>query len=136
MNLISYLSGILFRKVCHLASFVMIFLTLIAPLSFAEKPQITTYKTPLQAVLAENEVAMHQELSSVTISQKLNRVESPDKVTITITQSGFLDDSVEGTQEIYQLRLIAKGWMIDSKEVLVKCYRGPNTQEYVEQICL
>lgn len=97
---------------------------------------INHYETPLQAVLTENDFSEHQELSSIVLTQALNRVENPDEVTITLTQSGFLDDSIEGMKEIYQLRHLPKGWVIESKEIYVKCYRGPNTTDYVKQICL
>lgn len=101
-----------------------------------QMPIINYYETPLQAILTENAFAEHQELSTISLTQTLNRVENPDEVTITLIQSGFLDDSINGTKEIYQLRLTPKGWVIEHKDMLIKCYRGPNTTDYVEQICL
>lgn len=119
-----------------LLSILLILLS--APMTFAEtnKPLINYYDTPLQAVLTENAFAEHQELATVSLTQELNHVENPDSVTITLIQSGFLDDSIAGTKEQYQLHRTDKGWVIDAKEITVKCYRGPNTEEYVKQICL
>ena len=101
-----------------------------------ETPLVNYYETPLQAILTENAFAEHQELATISLTQTLNRVESPDEARVTLIQSGFLDDSIEGTKEVYQLRLTPNGWVIEDKETYIKCYRGPNTTEYLEQICL
>lgn len=119
--------------------FLILLIGSIAQLIKAETEEallINYYETPLQAVLTENAFAEHLELATISLSQTLNRVESPDEATITLIQSGFLDDSIEGTKEIYQLKLMPEGWVIHSKEIYIKCYRGPNTEDYVEQICL
>lgn len=119
------------------ALFALLFTALLSiAVAETDEPLVNYYETPLQAVLTENAFAEHYELADVSLTQTLNRAESPNHVIISLTQSGFLDDSIEGTQEIYDLRLTEEGWIIDHKETLIKCYRGPDTEQYLEQICL
>lgn len=135
MNLITQCSALHLLK-CSVRSVLLLSLLLSLALAETDNPLINYYKTPLQAVFTENAFAEHQELTTINLTQVLDRTENPSQVTITLTQSGFLDDSIQGTQEIYTLKLTEKGWIIDHKEMLIKCYRGPNTTEYLEQICL
>ena len=135
MNLITQCSALHLLK-CSVRSVLLLSLLLSLALAETDNPLINYYETQLQAVFTENAFAEHQELATINLTQVLDRTENPSQVTITLTQSGFLDDSIQGTQEIYTLKLTEKGWIIDHKAMLIKCYRGPNTTEYLEQICL
>ena len=60
----------------------------------------TVYATPLQAVLADNPFT-ENDLSTLSLSQELNRGENADKVMITLIESGLVDDSIFATKNIY-----------------------------------
>ena len=115
-------------------------ITSISTIAFAEILQLTekeTFATPLQAVIAGNPFIDDSELARITLSQELSSLEQPDLVKITLIQSGFLDDSLEGTKEIYYLKKQDDNrWFINEKIFLKKCRRGNNTIDYQAENCL
>ena len=111
MNLITQCSALHLLK-CSVRSVLLLSLLLSLALAETDNPLINYYKTPLQAVFTENAFAEHQELTTINLTQVLDRAENPSQVTITLTQSGFLDDSIQGTQEIYILKLTEKAGLL------------------------
>lgn len=97
------------------------------------------YRTPIQAILAENNFLDHEELSTITLTQKLNRVESPDAVMITLTESGLLDDSISAIRTTYIVKQSIQDetpiWVIDEKFTEQKCQRGEEPHTFTSDLC-
>lgn len=94
----------------------------------------TVYATPLQAVLADNPFT-ENELSTLSLSQELNRAGNADKVMITLIESGLMDDSIFATKNVYFLKHGEQGWRIDEKFQTQKCRRGEDTSSFISANC-
>lgn len=104
--------------------------------AFAET-EITSFQTPLQAVLADNNFIENTELPNVTLSQDLNRGESANKVMITLTESGLMDDSIAAIKTIYFIKQNDDAtWIIDEKFESRKCRRGEDAGVFTTDRCL
>lgn len=101
---------------------------------------VTGYTTPLHAVFADNSFPDNQELSTITLSQTLNRVESPDAVMITLTESGLMDDSISAIRTTYIVKQSIKDdapvWTIDEKFTAQKCRRSEEPDAFTSDPCL
>lgn len=94
----------------------------------------TVYATPLQAVLADNPFT-ENDLSTLSLSQELNRGENADKVMITLIESGLLDDSIFATKNVYFIKRGEQGWSVDEKFKTQKCRRGEDTSSFISANC-
>ena len=94
----------------------------------------TIYSTPLQAVLADNPFT-ENELSTLSLSQELNRAGNADKVMITLVESGLMDDSIFATKNVYFLKRGEQGWNVDEKFKTQKCRRGEDTSSFTSANC-
>ena len=94
----------------------------------------TVYATPLQAVLADNPFT-ENELSTLSLSQELNRAGNADKVMITLIESGLMDDSIFATKNVYFIKRGEQGWSVDEKFQMQKCRRGEDTSSFISANC-
>lgn len=94
------------------------------------------YESPLQAVLADNNFIENTELSTLNLSQQINRGESATKAMITLTESGLMDDSIYATKTTYFIKQNDDAlWVVDEKFKSQKCQRGENTGEFTTDLC-
>lgn len=117
----------------------IISITAISTIAFSEIPKNAekeAFATPLQAVISGNPFMDESELSTITLSQEINRNESPNLVKITLIQSGLLDDSIESIKTIYYLSNAENGWFITDETRFQKCRRGNNTIDFTRKNCL
>lgn len=108
-----------------------------AQLTLAEDlaSEINYYTTPLQVVIQDQLLLEQEELSTITLTQELNSIESPNHVIITLTESDLLDDSIQAIQTTYDIKKDERGWYLEDKEAAYQCRRGENTQEFIIELC-
>ncbi|MDR5610230.1 MULTISPECIES: hypothetical protein [unclassified Arsenophonus] len=76
------------------------------------------------------------DVSNVVITQRTNRVESPDSVEVSIVESGLLDDSVEAIKTIFTFILKDDKWILEKpQDVLIKCYEGRGHKDFSPETC-
>ncbi|HGJ5883727.1 hypothetical protein [Arsenophonus sp.] len=76
------------------------------------------------------------DVSNVVITQRTNRVESPDSVEVSIVESGLLDDSVEAIKTIFTFILKDDKWILEKpQDVLIKCYEGRGHKNFSPETC-
>ncbi|MFV9998293.1 MAG: hypothetical protein AB8W37_12200 [Arsenophonus endosymbiont of Dermacentor nuttalli] len=76
------------------------------------------------------------DVSNVVITQRTNRIESPDSVEVSIEESGLLDDSVEAIKTIFTFILKDDKWMLEkTQDVLIKCYEGREHKDFSPETC-
>lgn len=95
------------------------------------------YESPLQAVLADNNFVENTELSTLNLSQQINRAESATKAMITLTESGLMDDSIAAIKTTYFIKQNDDAmWVIDEKFETQKCRRGEDSGIFTSERCL
>ncbi len=92
-------------------------------------------ETPLQAVMAERNVINQIELSNVSLTQTLNRVESADEAVVTLIEANLLDDAIAAVKNVYFLKRDDSGWSIDQTHSFQQCRRGDTQQGYTQKRC-
>lgn len=76
------------------------------------------------------------DVSNVVITQRTNRIESPDSVEVSIVESGLLDDSVEAIKTIFTFILKDDKWILEKpQDVLIKCYEGRGHKDFSHETC-
>lgn len=76
------------------------------------------------------------DVSNVVITQRTNRIESPDSVEVSIVESGLLDDSVEAIKTIFTFILKDDKWILEKpQDVLIKCYEGRGNKDFSPETC-
>ncbi|MDR5617564.1 hypothetical protein [Arsenophonus sp.] len=76
------------------------------------------------------------DVSNVVITQRTNRVESPDSVEVSIVESGLLDDSVEAIKTIFTFILKDDKWILEKpQDVLIKCYESRGHKDFSPETC-
>lgn len=76
-----------------------------------------------------------QAVSNMQIQQVLSGGENPTTATVTIEQSGLLDDAVQGERSIFQLALRDGKWVIDSRVNQQRCYPERGHQGFSTAPC-
>jgi hypothetical protein len=77
------------------------------------------------------------ETSERTISIKAESVEDPDILTVTITDDGYLDDSMRGKKEILEMERDKNGvWKLTSYLKGVRCWEGRGHDDYSAKPCM
>lgn len=76
-----------------------------------------------------------QEVYNMLIQQVLSGGGSPTTATVTIEQSGLLDDAVQAERSIFQLALRDGKWVIDSRVNQQRCYPDRGHQSFSTAPC-
>ena len=77
-----------------------------------------------------------REVRSVALEEEKNRGEGADAATISYVRDGFLDDSVRGDWHQIDMQRTSDGtWQIVEARVAYRCWRGENTDLYIEGPC-
>lgn len=129
MHLFEYYKG-LYMRALILGSLCLS----LCSLSLADT-STSTANTPLEAVLAVNNVVSQTELANVTITQTLNRVEGADQATVTLIESNLLDDSIAAIKTVFFLARNEAHWTIEQTHQFQQCRRGPMTDRFTQKRC-
>lgn len=116
--------------------FPLIVLPLMSISAIAQENAVS-FETPMQAVLADNNFVAQTELATISLTQTLNRGESADKIMITLTESGLMDDAIAAIKTTYFIKQNKDAmWIIDEKFETRKCRRGEDAGIFTSKRCL
>lgn len=90
---------------------------------------------PIQMALHEMGEHFQDNVSNLSVTQRVNSGESPDKATVTIEESGLLDDSVFAEKTVFTMRYQKEQWQIVNRVKVQQCWPGRGHQDFSEQPC-
>lgn len=77
------------------------------------------------------------EIRSRSIEMTAPTAEGSDRITVTVIDDGFLDDSVRGEKTVYELKQDHKGvWGVESATRAWKCWKGRGHTEFAARPCI
>ena len=92
-------------------------------------------RSPMEVVLKL--AGEFSEIRSRSIEMTAPYAEGSDRITVTVIDDGFLDDSVRGERTIYELKQDAKGvWSVESATRAWKCWKGRGQTEFAGTFCI
>lgn len=104
--------------------------------SGAEKTGDAPHGTyPLRVALDAMGETFQASVNTVSITQRVNGGESPDKAEVTIEESGLLDDSVATEKTVFTLQLEQGKWQITDRVKTQQCRPDRGHQDFTDQPC-
>lgn len=100
-----------------------------------KKGSISKENYPLQMALHLMGASFQDDVSDLSVTQHVNRVESPDKAVVTIEASGLLDDSVSAEKTVFTMNYENDAWHIVSRVKTQRCWPGRGHTGFSAQPC-
>ncbi|BFO10170.1 hypothetical protein [Serratia rubidaea] len=90
---------------------------------------------PAQVALASMGETFQDSVTNLSVTQHVNRGESPDKAQVTIEESGLLDDSVYAEKTVFTMSYQDDKWQIVSQVKTQQCRPERGHQDFSEKPC-
>lgn len=90
---------------------------------------------PLQVALHSMGEHFQDNVSNLSVIQRVNSGESPDKAVVTIEESGLQDDSVSAEKTVFTMNYQNDRWKIVNRVKTHQCWPGRGHQDFSEQPC-
>jgi len=90
---------------------------------------------PVQVVLAAMGEGFQENATPLTVTQRVNGGEMPDKAEVTVEESGLLDDSIAAEKTVFSLQYSDGRWAITGKVKTHQCRPERGHQDFSAQPC-
>ena len=117
---------------------VLIACTMVSLISGCNTEQtnnVVKENNPVQVALHSMGENFQDNVSNLSVIQHVNSGESPDKVVVTIEESGLLDDSISAEKTVFTMRYQKGRWQIVNRVKTQRCWSERGHQDFSEQPC-